>query len=63
MDCAGLDNPTNGVVVLSGVAVGSTADYSCDVGYELDGVSQRMCQMDREWSGVAPTCEGTYLAV
>ena len=36
----------------------STAIYSCDTGYTLNGGSTRTCQSDRTWSGSAPTCEG-----
>ena len=46
---------------LSGVTVGSTADYSCDEGFMLEGEAQRVCQKSREWSGVAPTCERKLL--
>ncbi len=61
VNCETLDDPVNGQVVLTGVSVGSTADYNCNPGYQLVGVTQRMCEMNREWSGEAPTCERTYV--
>ena len=63
VNCETLSNPANGLVVLTGVSVGSTADYTCNPGYELVGVAQRMCEMNREWSGEAPTCESMYMYI
>ena len=34
----------------------STCSYSCDLGYQLIGSSQRTCQPNRTWSGVSPLC-------
>ena len=42
---------------------GSTCSYSCDLGYQLngvddiDGTNERSCQDDETWSGTAPTCQ------
>ena len=55
-DCDRLDNPANGTVVLTGTSMGDTATYSCNNGYELEGNRQRMCQMNRQWSGSEPSC-------
>ena len=64
-DCDPLDDPANGTVVLTGTSMGDTATYSCNNGYELEGNRQRMCQMNRQWSGSEPSCrcklcEGHY---
>lgn len=32
--------------------------YSCDVGYELIGRAQLMCDIDERWNGPPPRCEG-----
>ena len=32
--------------------------YECDAGFSLVGPITRVCQLSREWSNVAPTCEG-----
>ena len=47
---------THGNVVVSGLTVGSTATYSCNEGYNLNGVEERVCQSDGEWSDIAPVC-------
>ena len=62
IECEELDNPANGAVTLSGVTVDSTATYSCIDGYTLEGVEQRVCQQDGQWSDVAPTCRCELLA-
>ena len=33
------------------------AMYSCDLNFRLTGMANRMCEMDKQWSGMAPTCE------
>ncbi len=42
---------------MSGTIQGSVANYSCTVGYILDGPSQRQCGSDGEWNDSAPECE------
>lgn len=39
---------------------GSTATFSCDSDYELNGVQSLSCQ-NGTWSGQVPTCEGNLL--
>ena len=55
--CDDLSDPDNGVVDQPSDAVGSTATYSCDEEYELNGEATRTCQDNGEWSGEEPTCE------
>ena len=59
--CPLLTPPTNGLI--SGgegeQPVGSTASYSCDEDYSLEGSRQRTCRSDGLWSGMEPTCERT----
>ena len=56
-DCGFLEDPENGVVMLSGNTVGSTATYECDAGYVLVGGEEtRTCQENGQWSGAAPSC-------
>ena len=55
--CRRLNNPSDGSVSLSGTTVGSTATYSCNDGFRLQGESKRRCQNNGEWSGRAPTCQ------
>ena len=35
---------------------GSTANYSCDTGFNLHGPSSRTCQENGTWSNLPPTC-------
>ena len=57
VDCNNLPNPTNGQVnQTTGTTFGQTATYDCDVGYNLEGDSTRMCQATGMWSGSEPNC-------
>ena len=57
MDCGPLTSPLNGTITFPSTNFDSEASYSCDVGFELNGPSERLCQADGEWSGVEPACE------
>ena len=57
-DCGVLLPPVNGSVLLENITIGSVANYSCDQGFELLGVSSRTCQGDSTWSDRPPTCVG-----
>ena len=59
--CPQLDNPPNGEVSVEGQTVGSTANYVCDIGFELIGVLKRVCLQDGQWSDDEPSCIRTYL--
>ena len=62
VNCPDLAGPANGQVVPSGSIPASTATYTCNSGYRLNGDSSRTCQDSGEWSGTAPTCEpSTYV--
>jgi len=55
--CPDLPNPENGSVIIPGNrGVGSRAIYSCNQGFELNGVRIRRCQDDGTWSPEPPTC-------
>ena len=59
--CGDLAVPDSGQFVLSnGTYIGSIATYSCKEGYFLVGFEMRICQHDRTWSGLAPTCESMF---
>ena len=58
MDCGPLEVPNNGQVSASETVYNYTATYTCNTGYVLSGGSTRTCQVNGEWSGNAPTCEG-----
>ena len=61
VDCGSLTDPANGQVDLTSETFGQTATYSCNTGYNLVGDSTRTCQATGEWSGSAPTCQGTLV--
>ena len=68
-DCGPLVDPHNGVVEFSpGTLQGSTATYTCDLGYNItSGDHVRTCQANEVWSGTEPICESmmcneTYVA-
>ena len=45
------------VVIPDDQSVNSTATYSCNSGYSLEGGDpQRNCQYNGQWDGTAPTC-------
>ena len=54
--CSKLDAPRYGKVSVTGYSYSSTAYYTCDYGYELDGSHSRKCQHDGTWYGKAPEC-------
>ena len=54
-ECGPLDQPCNGHVDFE-TAIGGVATYSCELGYELEGESSRVCLDSGEWDGIAPCC-------
>ena len=57
--CPELTDPANGMVTWTGLTPGSTATYTCNEGFELNGVQTRTCQSDATWSDDPPTCDRT----
>ena len=53
--CDDLTDPVNGEVQFT-TRFGDTATYTCTLGYMPDGASERTCEANGEWSGVAPAC-------
>ncbi|XP_074641314.1 sushi, von Willebrand factor type A, EGF and pentraxin domain-containing protein 1-like [Tubulanus polymorphus] len=43
-------------VAYNGVSVNSMATYSCDIGFEMEGLKDRICQIDGTWIGDPPIC-------
>lgn len=54
--CGGLTAPTNGSLSGISVAYPGSVTYACDGGYILAGATQRECQADGSFSGIAPSC-------
>ncbi len=60
-DCGELQDPLNGFVSTTGRVAGSTATYSCALGYNLMmGDNPRTCSSQGQWTGEVPTCQSTY---
>lgn len=57
VDCGELRDPADGSVTLTvGTMFESTAEYSCNVGFILNGNLMRTCQANGRWSGSEPIC-------
>ena len=54
--CPELFDIPNGEVEFSSRTPGSTATYTCDFGFVLQGDEQRVCMENETWSGEPPTC-------
>ena len=64
VDCGALLSPTNGQVNhTAGTTLGTTATYSCNTGYSLQGSNSRTCQATGMWSGSPPTCQRMLLCM
>ena len=58
-NCGPLTHPTNGQVnTSSGTLFQSTATYTCDIGYTLNGSQSRNCGADEIWMSTEPSCNG-----
>ncbi|XP_062510209.1 uncharacterized protein LOC134186269 [Corticium candelabrum] len=62
--CGSLPSPINGSViqpsvvsVLGDVHQPAITSFTCNVGYELSGISERVCLENGSWSGSQPTCK------
>ena len=47
----------NGMLCYTGLTPGSTATYSCDEGYELNGTSVLECLPSGVWNGTQLVCK------
>jgi len=54
--CGNPGIPGNGSTTVTSDTVGSTANYFCDEGFRLDGISERVCLVNGSWSDLLPTC-------
>ena len=58
--CETLQPPQSGTVSVTGSTPGATARYSCNNGFLLAGLKDRVCQEDGTYTGQAPVCQSTY---
>jgi len=57
LDCGTVPTIANGAVShAEGTEYNATVTYSCDIGYLIDGVVNRTCQANGNWTDVEPTC-------
>ncbi|XP_078687075.1 uncharacterized protein LOC144919463 isoform X5 [Branchiostoma floridae x Branchiostoma belcheri] len=57
VQCQQLTAPANGVLSPTGaISYQNGVDFSCNVGYQLNGASRATCQADQTWSANVPTC-------
>ena len=54
--------PENGQLDLEGITEASTATYSCNIGFTLNGDQTRTCGSDGSWSGSEPSCQSKTLS-
>ncbi|XP_035673047.1 E-selectin-like [Branchiostoma floridae] len=55
--CSSLTAPTNGALNSTGAnSYQDVVTFTCNTGYQLNGVSSVTCQADGTWSGPVPTC-------
>ena len=56
--CPNPGQPDNGNTIGDDFSVGATVNHTCNVGYVLDGESERECLPSGNWSDPLPTCNG-----
>ena len=57
VDCGSLFAPENGTLTINGTTFASTANYSCNEGYNITGDEMRTCQENGSWIGQDPACQ------
>jgi CUB/sushi domain-containing protein len=55
--CGRLKAPRDGRVSRHNVTIGSTAQFSCNEGFNLVGITDVVCQRNSLWSSNTPTCK------
>ena len=56
-DCGNITTPSNGNFTYTGTVYGDTVNYTCNIGYILQGNSTRECNASGAWTNTDPTCE------
>ena len=59
--CGVLSAPDHGLAHQTGIAVGSSGNYSCQQGFTLSENETRVCLDSGDWTGGKPTCISTYV--
>ncbi|XP_033114876.1 sushi, von Willebrand factor type A, EGF and pentraxin domain-containing protein 1-like [Anneissia japonica] len=55
--CPVLVAPVNGEIIGTDFYLDQVVNFTCDLGYDIKGSSERTCQANREWTGTETTCE------
>lgn len=56
VDCGTLQTPQGGSVSYFSTTFGAKANYTCNIGYDLEGEFQIECLPNGSWSRRPPTC-------
>ena len=46
--------------MVTDLSYGKTVNYSCDIGYEINGTKDSECHETGRWSTSAPTCDSKF---
>ena len=49
--------PDSGNATVNGTGLGSVVEYTCDIGFDLIGLSLQVCLENDIWSDEMPVCE------
>ena len=63
INCGDPGTPTNGQRSLSSTTYNSVVNYTCDVGYTLQGANSRTCQSSGQWTRSVPQCSRKFIRV
>ena len=58
VSCGDPGVPTDGSREGSLFIVGSSVNFRCQKGFQLDGLSSSVCGIDGKWSSSTPKCSG-----
>ncbi|CAH1243596.1 CR1 [Branchiostoma lanceolatum] len=56
VQCGKPQSIPDGLLVGEDFSYGKTVTFKCNSGFELDGHDSRICQANKTWSGLSPTC-------
>ncbi|XP_070554568.1 sushi domain-containing protein 2-like [Ptychodera flava] len=61
VDCGDPDPVSHGIPIIVCTTYNCTVDYTCEEGYNLQGVNNRTCQSNANWDGESPSCTKSTL--
>lgn len=57
LPCIRISKPTFGIMNCTGFVTDSVCNFSCSLGFELQGLSRRVCLSSTTWSGHKVSCK------